>query len=353
MLYFSAQQRFVPAAELERPQYKAPGGQGALQPLALPAAAAADDANLVGFSPVGLGKPLTILIHEIYTGRFPRPGFLRAASDMLVTSAIKSIASFDAQPLALNFLRSQTLPKSRFRRPGANEKGTALIYYSPAVVDISMTLDLSFVFDTFPKDLFDAAGDMMQSAAGVPLFFAHSTYLLGAGALTKLIGSAAERLFDGSPSFRVSEPLDIELAGNARLSSGFLLLSDGSLDRDFCQNYHVNQRGQVVDKNEAEYQGDIPFVVLSIDGAPHPEFASFTATAASAAVLSRFLGAKESGQPLNLVLDAFKIYSDFNFRQQRDTLDKQIDSATPEQKQILEKKRKALTDNISNDLFKK
>jgi hypothetical protein len=352
MLYFSAQQRIVPAAELERPQYKAPGAQESLQPLGFPAPGAAADANQVGFSPVGLGKPLTILIHEVYTGRFPRPGFLRTASDMLVTSAIKSIASFDEQPLALNFLQPKTVPNSRFRRPGANRQGTALIYYSPAVVDISLTLDISMVFDTFSKELFDAAGDMMQSAAAIPLFFAHSTYLLGAGAATKLIGSAAERLFDGSPSFRVTAPLDIELAGNARLSSGFLLLSDGSLDREFCENYHVNERGQVVDGKDKEYQGEIPFVLLSIDGTLHPEFASFTPRAASAAVLSRFLGTKDGGE-LKLALDACRLYSDFKLREQRDALDEQIKLLPADQQATLKKKRDALTANISTDLFKK
>jgi len=266
MLYFASNERIVTPDELSQ-QKRAPQGRqqrlGALGP-------GAPQGDRVDFTPIGLGKPLTILIHEVYTGRFPRPGLFRTASDMLVTSAIKSIATFNAQPLALNFLQDKTQQNSRFRRPAAGRQGTALIYYSPAVMDVSLTLDLAIVFDTFPKELFDAAGDLMQSAAAIPLFFAQSTYLLGASVFTKLIGAVAERLMDGVPSFRVSEPLDIELAGNSRLSSGFLMMADGNLDPGFRDNFRVNDKGQVVDKSDQEYQGDTPFIVLSIDGSHIP-----------------------------------------------------------------------------------
>ena len=307
----------------------------------------------VAFTPIGLGLPLTILIHEVYTGRHPRAGLFRAVADMLVTSSIKSISTFDAQPLALNLLERAVQAKSRVRRAGASRQGTSLVYYSPSVIDVSLTLDLSIVFDQFPAEFFESAGGLMIAAAGIPLFFAQSSYLLGAGALTKLVGKAAEKLFDGTPAFRVSEPLDIQLAGNVPLAAGFLLLTDGHLDLEFRQTYRVNQRGRVVDSRGAEYQGDIPFIVLSIDGAPHQEFAAFAPTAASSVILSRFLGVQEGDQQsVHTAIEAISLYSDFKFRQQLDQLDRQI-AATPIGNQdSLRKRREAIAANITNDLFK-
>ena len=66
--------------------------------------------------------------------------------------------------------------------------------------------------------------------------------------------------------------------------------------------------------------------VISIDGTPHEELISFTPTAASAAILSRFFGIKDGqAQPFESLLDAIKLYNDFGFRQQIERLDKQID----------------------------
>jgi len=56
---------------------------------------------------------------------------------------------------------------------------------------------------------------------------------------------------------------------------------------------------------------------------------------------------------MNLALEAFKLYSDFHFRQEIDVIDKQIAAATPEEQVVLRKRREALGANISNELFKK
>src|ERR1700691_6037168 len=58
-------------------------------------------AKTIDFVPIGLGKPLTVQIRHIYTGD-KAEGFW-GSKDMLVTSAMRSISTYDAAPRAVNF----------------------------------------------------------------------------------------------------------------------------------------------------------------------------------------------------------------------------------------------------------
>jgi hypothetical protein len=226
------------------------------------------------------------------------------------------------------------------------------------LIEKSLTLDLSLVFDQFPQEVFNTIGDTFQSAAGIPIFLSHSVYLLAAGAIAKIVGTAGEALFDGRPIFVASEPLNIYWPGESPLQSGFALFTDGNVDsieKDFRSKYKINAAGQVVDDAGKAYDGDIPYMVISLDGARQEELSSFTPTAASAAMLSRFFGMKD-GQPqlLGSLLDAVKLYNDFTFRQEIDRLDREIASLPDgEQKDNQKKKREALAKNILTDLLKK
>jgi hypothetical protein len=112
--------------------------------------------------------------------------------------------------------------------------------------------------------------------------------------------------------------------------------------------------GQVVDQAGTVYTGDVPLIVITLDGTRVEEFSSFTPTTASAAILSRFFGMREGQeQPLNILVDALKLYNDLSFRQQVDKIDKQLLVTTgEEEKKKLEEKKKALIANILEDLLK-
>jgi len=307
----------------------------------------------VPFSPIGPGKPLTIMITEVYTGKNPH-GFLVHKKDMLVTSAVKSITSYDARPRAINFLKENVPPKRHFYRPGATESGVPVIFYSPALIENALTLDLSIVFDQFPKEAFTKVGDALNTAASIPMFITANIYLLAAGAISKLVGQAGESLFDGKPCFSVSEPLNIHWPGTKPRQIGFALLTDGTADANFRKTYQVNSLGEVVDKDGNKYDGDIPYIVISIDGTEQPELADFTPTAASSAILSRFYGVKDGqSQPIDQLIEAMKVYNDLRYRQDIDRLDKTIAATTnPEKLAELKGKREALTKNIITDIMK-
>ena len=211
---------------------------------------------------------------------------------MLVTSAVKSYATFEAKPHAMNFLKRETRRKSRMVRGPATETGTPVIFYAPALLDRSLTLDLTILFDSFPQEAFQQVGSAFMAAAGVPIFLTHSPYLLAAGALAKIAGRLGTALLEGTPAFATTEALNISMPGMNPLQRGFAIITDRNLDQvdsTFRPNHEVSAEGQVVHKQTKQpYQGDVPYIVVSYDGTRRDELAVFAPTAASAALLSRF-----------------------------------------------------------------
>jgi hypothetical protein len=327
----------------------------------------ADDAGklmvkdeVVPFKPIGLGLPLSVIVREVYTGKFPNGGFFGPKKeDMLVTSAIKSIATLDAKPRALNYLKKKVQSHSRMERPGASEQGTPHVFYSPALLERSLTLDIMIAFDSFDQEIFEQIGNTFNSAAGIPLFVTQSFYLIAAGAITKLIGKIGEAIFDSTPEFESSDALDIFLPGSPPLPAGFVLVTADnidSVDPTFRTKHKVSKTGTVVEvANEANvYKGDVSYVVVSVDGTQSDELRSFTPTAASAALMSRFFNIKEGQSvPFELVIEGLKLFNDISFRKQIIELDKKI-AAAPDgpAKEEMKKKRAALLDNILEELLK-
>lgn len=134
------------------------------KPLKLPTGLLnADDAgkvkvenDVVPFKPIGLGLPLSVIVREVYTGDSQKGGFFGPKKeDMILTSAIKSIATLDAKPRALNYLKKKVPDHSRMERPGASEQGTPHIFYSPALLERSLTLDITVAFDSFDQEIFE------------------------------------------------------------------------------------------------------------------------------------------------------------------------------------------------------
>lgn len=312
----------------------------------------------VEWTEIGLGKPLTAMIREVYTGKHPG-NWLDKPEDMVLTSAIKSITVLDAKPRALNFLKKKVKKKSRIERPGATEEGTPIIFYSPALLEKSLTLDLTMAFNSFDQEIFDQIGDAFTSAAGIPIFVDKSFYLIAAGMITKLLGKIGEAIFDSTPEFNSSSALDIYLPGKPPLPAGFVLVTSvdvDTVDKNFRTKYKVNESGTVVDiaTGKNQYDGDVSYTVISVDGAEQEELKSFTPTAISAAVLSRFFNIKDKPVAIDIVIEALKLYNDINFRKQIDQIDKQMAGLADgdPKKAELQKKKDALKNNILEELLK-
>ena len=98
---------------IEMPQLESLSAQGALQELAkgkekvehrrgvISRKALADAAE--PFTPIGLGKPLSIRMHTVYVGKLPGWG----KKDLLVVSGVKAAETWEVSGRAVNLIQSR------------------------------------------------------------------------------------------------------------------------------------------------------------------------------------------------------------------------------------------------------
>jgi hypothetical protein len=311
--------------------------------------------DIVPFEPIGMNKPLTIMVRHVYTGKYPKGHFLDKEKDMLVTSAIKGLVTYDAAPRAVNFLRKDVEAETNIRTVAATEKGTPLIFYSPALTEPSSVLTLEMIFDKFPQEIFNTLSTALTGASSVPVFAPANFYLLAAGMVMKLYGRAGESIFDGQAAFRQTEELTFHLPGAALPQADFRVVTEDDFREDDLNKYHVGSDGRLVDSDDRTYKGNHPYMVVSLDGHRTDNFKDFTPTAASAALLDRFFHIREGKeQPLDMLMDAFKLYNDWKFRGKADNIAKELADIDPESAEYKAKKSAydAMVKNILNDLLK-
>lgn len=300
------------------------------------------------FTPIGLNKPLTIRIAHVYTGRFPGKD---RRNDFLLTSAIKAYSVFNAAPRAINFLTPDVPQRHSMTAPAAVDKGTPLVFYTPAVTDASLTLTLEMGFDRFPRELFTEISNGFQSIGQLPIFMPWSGFILAGAQLVRLIGDIGERLFESRAEFSRTETLDFALPGFDRPEAAFRILTNPGFDASgltFSPRRGLVERG---DPNKL-YDGDEPYIVVSLDGAKDSQLEQFTPTLASAELLHRFFGSeRKSSAAIDAIVEAAKLANDMKFRRNADQLSREIellknDGAEQGEIDKLSARRDALIENI-------
>jgi hypothetical protein len=276
----------------------------------------APSGGVIGFEPIGIGKPLTVQIRHLYTGNKAK-GFW-GNKDMLVASAMKSISTYDAAPRAVNFLVERSENNGNFRAVAATDKGTPLICYSPSLAQTSSVVTVEVIFSGFPKEAFEAVSQAFSASAGVPIFAPVSGYLVAAGIVTKLLGNIGKSLSDGTPALKRTEEITFITPGSNEGVAGFLLLISDAVESKVLQEYKINKNGALarIDDETQLYEGEHPYAVILLDGRENDELKAFNPTAASAAQLDKFYNIGEGGaQPLGALVDALKLYNDMKFRE--------------------------------------
>ncbi|GMV31874.1 MAG: hypothetical protein AMXMBFR59_39990 [Rhodanobacteraceae bacterium] len=315
----------------------------------------AANAPVVAFEPIGLGKPLTIRLVSVYPGDLPpKSGVFGKERGALVTSAVKSWQTFDAQPRALNALKKSVKRFQSISVPAATEEGTWIVFYSPALVDRSLTLTVELAIDDIDEDLLTSIGSIFKSAAGLPIFAMASPYLLAADALFKLGGKVANGLYDGKAEFQGTEVISFDVGGERTAVAGYAVLTRSDFDEATLESYSVGKAGILQDTQGKAYDGKIPYAVIALDGRADTKLEAFKSTAASAALMQRFYDVRPDGQTNATALtEALSLYNDFRFRAEAiDVITALKDQKLSEnERKALEEKLEAIKKNIKNTLF--
>jgi len=305
----------------------------------------------VDFVPTAVGKPLAIWITSAHAGHLAG-SFWRGARSVLVSSAVRSWVTPDAQPRALNILKSRVEKGQPIGLPAATEQGTPLVFYSPAMVDRRLTLTIEFAFDDVDEELFKGVGEIFQAAGGLPVFASASPYLLAASSLFKIGGALGNRLFDSSAEFQATEQIQLALDGESGFS-GYVLMTNSTLEASELQKSYSWNAGKLFDKDGNPYQGEVPHVVVAVDGRADTSFEKFSASAVGAALMQKFYNVREDGQTdASTLINALKLYNDFKYGNEATHLQKAISMASENEKSALQLRYDAIVKNIQTEIFK-
>ena len=305
------------------------------------------------FTPIGIGKPLTIELRHVYSGRFPKPsGFFGKRRDIAVVSGVKDYSSFAATTRALNFLERRVDANSHLKVPNAFNNGTSVIAYYPSVVADSLTLTVELASDDFSDDFVEQISKGLDAAGGIPLLLPYAGYLLGAGVVVRLAGSISNIFIDGGADFSITEAIAFDSPGAVPTRADFRLLCHA---QNLAADYdYVAGVGLINRQTRQPYAGDEPYIIISLDGKTRPNLDNFAPTAASAGVLKSFFDIRDAGAAsIDVVVEGLRLASDMRFRNQAIDLKMRISKLSSEdpERSRLEIQYAALVKNISNSIF--
>lgn len=301
------------------------------------------------FVPIGIGKPLTVLIRDVYTGVQPKSVF-GGGKPMVVVTGLKDYSIFAASSRAVNFLLPDVAPHTRFQTPSVFTDGTNVVAYSPGVLADSLHFTIEFAFDKFPEGLFSTISSALGTLAGIPLLMPAQGYLLAAGTLISTGSTWADALIDGKATFSITDHLDFNVPGVPPPAADFRVLChfDASGMKYDPGKGLLNRDGTI-------YAGDEPYVVISVDGAERKGLASFTPTVATSAILKQFFNMRDGAQAsAQVVVDGLKLVSDMKYRTDAMDLQTQVSAEKDaDEKKKLQDRLEATLKNITNAELKK
>lgn len=313
------------------------------------------------FQQIGIGKPLVIEIYTIYTGNAPSRLF-GGRPALLVTSGVKTPETFDAAPKAINLLKDN-IKDYEYLLPGAFEKGSPYVYYSPSVVNPKTYVSFELNIDKFDETLFNAMDELFVFAAGIPVFAPAATHLLAGSTITKIFTKLGKVFLEDEPY----------LNNNLTLAFGDPVLPDFIADSilvcedEFSEEldkYEIRLIGGgpgkqylalVEPSTGKRYEGEASYLIAVIDGRVKDNLANFTPTLASAAILDQFYRPKDpQAEIVDAMKQAMSLYNDLEYNKKAQELKKKLKDLDPKSEEY--KKLKAIFDgyntNIKDEHFK-
>lgn len=248
---------------------------------------------------------------------------------MLVCSAAKGEETFNAQALALNLLVQDVKAKAYFG-PGADMKGTPVAFYSPALLSHQLFISIHIAVQKWPHELMDSISNLLASAAGLPIFMPYAGVLIAARNVINL-GSTLSNNLISKADFSETVSLNMAIPYLAKSGGGLLLLTDESArqrtDPEFdASKFRMDGQNRLVDQAGKPYAGDMPYVVLGLDGSPNSSLDAFVPTAVGADELAKFFGARsETSQVIaDALIEGIGLYNDRRFRSKAESVAKRM-----------------------------
>lgn len=306
-------------------------------------------AGRTAFTPVGLGRPLAVELRALYTGALPAAWWWSERQDLLVTTAHKPITQQAAAARALNLLQPDVGPHTLLRGGSATQLGTPIVYYTPALVEPSLTLTVELGFENFSRQLLDTLSRALHASAAVPIFATKSMYLLAGGLVTRLMADLGKALFEKGPEFVATDTINFARAGLADTAAGYGVLFAADVPPDVPAAHRVSDDGTLVRRADgAPYQERWPWAVVSLDGAARPEYERFQPAAAAAELLARFYNVGENrSEAVDVLLEGLQYVNDMKYRREAAALDAEAAAAAdPAARERLVARRTALVANI-------
>lgn len=324
-----------------------------------------DTRQTPGFTKIAIGKPLSIEILTVYTGKMPNVGFLGILSgnpDLLVSSAVKSSQTFDVAPRAINQL-VQKVSKFQYIEPSALTEGCPIVYYTPSLADDTLFCSFELVVNSFDDSTIKQISGLFKSAVGLPVFAPAAAYLIAGSVILNIFKDIGNALLKRDPFLRADLPLRFNTPGvPISFARAALLYNDE--DSEEFKDYETgssrigpgrNRTSLFHKKTKEEYHGSSPYVIANIDGRKREGLDKFSPKLASAALIEQFYGAKDTtSQVINALNEAMELYNDFSFRQKVEAIKKQLDQLPQDSADYKVEKSlyDAYNENIRNDLFK-
>jgi len=310
------------------------------------------------FTPIGPNSPLSLKIRSIYPGN-------RDRGSMLVASSVRNPSLFDAEPLAMHYIFKQ-VRAGQLAKSKADDFGSDVIYYSPAVIDSSLDISLRLAFDDFDADQYHKWVDVFAKAAGLPVFALGLSGGLGGAAAAKGILYAAQKALDlgidlwdqhvdRSNDWYSTWKLNLSEEGLTPAKAGWLVFLADNPEPDVLGRSGLTKDGLYkVDPSDGTLRRkmapteiavlDEPYVVATLSGAKDVALESWTRAAVSAAVADRFLAA--GTDTATSVGDLLEVYNDVVMARKVSALDAEIADADPADAANLMERRKALVKNV-------
>jgi hypothetical protein len=326
------------------------------------------------FSPpgkIGMDKPLFIRLHRIFTGD-------QAAGEMLVSSAVKADTTYEGTPRALHYL-FRNVQQVQFATPSPAENGSPVVYYSPANLDRTLSLEVRLAFDDFDRKKYERWVDVVRDSGLLPAFavalggplagVAGQAVVTASASAAKVILRSLDRAIDSDNDFIATHEIHIDTPGLEPANVGWILLRDdrkrsmvmypdpekgwfSALEGPDADVFYVDPGdGELHYRSDDRVVDDLdePYVLLHVSGVASDSLKNYNITRVSAELMEKFFTV--DGDIIGDIGDLMSIYNDVTMARRVGEVDSELQknkNLTKEERAELTKKRTALLKHVQD-----